>query len=634
MSGRIPEQIIEEIKQRSDIVDVVSSYVSLTKKSGQNLFGLCPFHQEKTPSFSVSSLKQMFYCFGCHKGGDVIRFIMDIEHMNYPEAIRFLGERCGVEVPEAGDDDARYREAKEHRERLYALNTEAARYFYRALQQPEAEAARDYMKRRGISRDVAIRFGLGYAPHRWQGLLDHLREKGFSPEEIRDSGLFKENRKGGLYDLFRGRLIFPIIDVMGRIVAFGGRVLDESLPKYLNSPETKIYTKGRHLYGLNLAKRTKEKRLLVVEGYMDCLSLHQAGIDHAVASLGTALTEQQAALLRKYREEIVLGYDMDRAGRQAVLKNSDVLEAKGAKPYVLVLPDTEDPDEYMQKHPADDFRYLLAQAPKGLEYKVIYAKERALQDGHLNKMQYQEEAAELLLGINNPVVRALYIPRVAEELSVPRESVEMLLEMKRSRQGGSRRKRTSYAAQRTPDKTSERTEEKRAGKPSAFTPLEAAFLAGVCRDADIFSENNLHFKAAWFKEKALRPLVKELKQKLEDKELNEQSMLDLINQEEDEEIRALLSSQFGALFMQDASSASAEQKARIMRRQILLLRSEYYARLSRYFSRKLDEEPPEEEAVSLRRRFKAVLRARKACEDSLNEMDNIYHFDEDSRDFG
>lgn len=633
MARRIPEQVIEEIKMKSDIVDIVSSYVSLTQKSRQNLFGLCPFHNEKTPSFSVSPQKQMYYCFGCHKGGDVIHFIMDIEHMSYPEAIRFLAERCGVEVPEVNDDDERYRAEKQQRERLYALNTEAARYFYQALQGKEAEPARAYMMKRGISRPMAISFGLGYAPERWQGLFDHLRKKGFTLAEIEDSGLFKKNARGGYFDLFRGRLIFPIIDVMGRIVAFGGRVLDDSVPKYLNSPETKVYTKGRHLYGLNLAKKTREKRLLVVEGYMDCLSLHQAGIDHAVASLGTALTEQQAALLRKYREEIVLGYDMDGAGRRAALKNVDVLTEKGARAFVLQLPGAKDPDDYIRSHTADQFRILLDEAPNGLDYKFIYAKAQATRDGQLNKMRYQDMAARLLLDIHNPVVRQLYIPRVAEELNVPKESVEMLLQIKRSEEAkkssGSGRRNLREKQKTSPEASAEESGE------LTFTPLEAAFLAGLCRDADVFADNKFSFKAAWFKEKALRPLVEKIIRKLDEKELNEQQLLGLINEEE-EGRRQALSSQFGALFMREDKGGSQERKANIMRRQILLLRSEYYGRLSRYLSRRLDESEglSEEEEQELRQRFKVVFQARQTCEESLREMDSVYSFNEDSSDFG
>lgn len=634
MARRIPENIIEEIKAKSDIVDIVSSYVSLTKKTGQNMFGLCPFHHEKTPSFSVSVLKQMYYCFGCHKGGDVIHFIMDIEHMSYPEAIRFLGDRCGVHVPEDHEGDERWQEEKEKRDRLYALNTEAARYFYQSLQGAEAAPARKYMQKRGISRSMAISFGLGYAPDRWQGLLDHLSAKGYSLAEAEASGLFKKNRKGGLYDLFRGRLIFPIIDVMGRIVAFGGRVLDDSLPKYLNSPETAVYTKGRHLYGLNIAKKTREKRLLLVEGYMDCLSLHQAGIDHAVASLGTALTEQQAALLRKYREEIVLGYDMDRAGRMAVIRNIDVLRDKGAKPFVLQLPEAKDPDEYIRSHSADEFRFLLSESVNGLDYKFIYAKQQATKDGKLNKIRYQETAADLLLDIKNPVLRALYLPRVAEDLEVPRETIEMLLEMKqKDKKADKGRRRLPKPQRENAVRKSSAGEKKSAERALCFTPLEAAFLARVSREADVFSDNQFSFKSSWFKEKELRPFVDKIIAKLEDKSLDEQVLMGLINEEEGP-VRDALSSQFGALFMQDDKGGRAEDKARIMRRQILLLRSEYYSRLSRYFSRLLDSGLDEAKEKEVRRKYKAVLQARAACEKTLRDTDAVYGLEEDSRDYG
>lgn len=621
MAKRIPEQIIEEIKAKSDIVDVVSSYVSLTQKSRQNLFGLCPFHHEKTPSFSVSPQKQIYYCFGCHKGGDVIHFVMDIEHLRYPEAVRFLGQRCGIEVPEDGPDDDRYRAEKEKRERLYALNTEAARYFYQCLQTKEASEARAYMQKRGISRQMAISFGLGYAPDRWQGLLDHLRSKRFTEEEIKASGLFKVNRKGGLFDLFRHRLMFPIIDVMGRIVAFGGRVLDDSNPKYLNSPETPIYTKGRHLYGLNLAKKSRENRLLVVEGYMDCLSLHQAGIDHAVASLGTALTEQQAQLLRKYREEIVLGYDMDNAGRQAALRNVDVLEEKGAKAFVLQLPGAKDPDDYIREHSADEFRALLDEAPNGLDYKFIYVKNRATQDGKLNKLRYQEGAAKLLLSIRNPVVRALYIPKVAAELNVPEESVQALLQMRRDEGAGKKVRRQKYTETKQDPADASENGGDEGGRKVSFTEREAVLISLLCRYPEVYKSYKLNVRPEWFEEQSLRPLVGEILRRLAAGELSEQLLLMLIN-EQGGPSGDLLASQFGQLFMRDEPGKSDEEIAKLMRRHILLLRSDYYNRLSQHFSRLLDKGPAEQEAADLRRKFKAVLQARQKCELSLRELDS------------
>lgn len=633
MAKRIPEQIIEEIKEKSDIVDIVSSYVTLSKRTGQNLFGLCPFHHEKTPSFSVAPLKQIYHCFGCGKGGDVVNFIMNIEHMNYPEALRFLADRCGVIIPDA-EDDERYKEAKEQRERLYALNTEAARYFYLSLNEKEAADAARYMEQRGISRSTAIKFGLGYAPDRWQGLADHLRRKGYTEEELKASGLFKVNRKGGLYDLFRGRLIFPIIDVMGKIIAFGGRVLDDSMPKYLNSPETPVYTKGRHLYGLNLAKRSRENRLVVVEGYMDCISLHQAGIDNAVASLGTALTEQQASLLRKYREDIILAYDMDRAGRLAALRNIDVMEQAGASPYVLQIPDGKDPDDYMKTHSSEDFKILADDAMKGLDYKFFYAKKEASSNGSLDKTVYQDKAVEILLSIKNPILREMYIARLAEELKVPKhavsEQVENRVKLDTKKNYGKRQRQTQMRLRNRAEERPRPSEsdqdvsetEKRTRAPE-FTAAEAALIVNLCRYPDVYLREKFSLKPSWFKEKSLRPLAGEIVTALENKNLDEKRLFDLINEQEDLQTDRL-SSQFGALFMKQNERVGDARSARIMLRQILYLRAEYYTRLSRYFSSKLDAGLPEDQEKEFRKRYKAALRAKQKCETSIRKIDEHY----------
>ncbi|NCC82614.1 MAG: DNA primase [Clostridia bacterium] len=638
MAKRIPDSVIEEIKAKSDIVDIVSSYVTLTRKSQQNLFGLCPFHQEKSPSFSVSPHKQIYYCFGCSKGGDVIHFIMDIEHLRYPEAIRFLGERCGVEVPEAEDGDERYQEDKRRRERLYELNTEAARYFYQSLLEAAGQEARAYMKRRGISRQTAVSFGLGFAPERWQGLLDHIRSKGYSEQEIGDSGLFKKNRKDAWYDLFRNRLIFPIIDVMGRIVAFGGRVMDDSVPKYLNSPENLIYTKGQHLYGLNLAKKTRKDRLLIVEGYMDCISLHQAGFDQSVASLGTALTQQQAALLRKYNEEIVLGYDMDNAGRQATLRNIDTLEEKGAKPFVLILPDAKDPDDYIRKHTPDDFNALLREAPTGLDYKFIHAKQSAQHNDRLDKVKYQELATDLLLDIRNPVVQELYIPKVAAELGVPVESVHMLLTQREQEKARNTRPKNPYRPNTST--SSQTTEQPAAVQDSAakapeirgplLSKVEAAFLIRLTRRPDVYLEHQLRCEAKWFK-KSVRPFVEAILAKAAGGELNERSLMSLVN-ETDDLIRDEISSQLGALLMREENAETQDQIATIMRRQLLLISIHYYSTMSKLISDRLDSGASEEQG-DLRKQFIRVRQAMQDTQKELQEMDRAYSFVHEEQDF-
>ncbi|HHX38137.1 MAG TPA: DNA primase, partial [Clostridiaceae bacterium] len=330
----IPADILEEIKIKNDIVEVVEQYVNLTKKTGANYFGLCPFHNEKTPSFSVSPSKQLFYCFGCHKGGNVINFIQEIEKVPYGQAARILAERSQVRLPESGDEEQRQRDHL--RQRIVMANTEAARHFYLNLRSAKGNEAVQYLKDRGISGRTIVSFGLGYATAGWQDLYDHLIDEGYTEDELRLTGLFRENKHGNLYDLFRERLMFPIIDTMGRIVAFGGRILDDSHPKYINSPETPVYHKGQILYGLNVAKRTQAKAFVLVEGYMDVLALHQAGFDQTVGVLGTALTQSQVRLLRRYRDRVIVGFDADEAGQQAVSRSFELLEQSNFHISVLV----------------------------------------------------------------------------------------------------------------------------------------------------------------------------------------------------------------------------------------------------------------------------------------------------------
>ena len=427
----IPEQLVEEIRSRNEIVSVVEQYVRLEKRSGANFFGLCPFHREDTPSFSVSPGKQIFYCFGCHKGGSVVNFIMEIEKCSYPEALRLLAERVGLEIPESDDEQVRKR--SELLQSLSAILVEAARFYYRVLNSPEGKQARDYLTRRGIGESARRKFGLGYAPPEWDGLYRHLQSKGFTdPELLMKSGLFKKGKNEGLYDLFRSRLMFPIFDALGKVIAFGGRVLDDSLPKYINSPETPIYIKGRHLYALNIAKASREKRLVIVEGYMDAVSMHQAGIDNAVAALGTALTPNQALLARKYTEEVIIGFDMDAAGQNAALRSLETLQARGLKVTVLIVPDSKDPDEFIRNHGPERFRALVDQSIPLMDFKLLVARKAHVSGDILNVLDYQNDACTILASEENAVVRELYAAKVASELKTSTESV--LTEVERRRQ--------------------------------------------------------------------------------------------------------------------------------------------------------------------------------------------------------
>lgn len=428
----IPDELVEEVKSRNDIVSVVGQYVRLDKRSSANLFGLCPFHNEDTPSFSVSPSKQIFYCFGCHKGGNVITFIREIEKCTWPQALKILADRVGIQLPEP--DDAAYRERLERNATLQKIYLEAARYYYHSLQSPAGAVARRYLKDRAIADSTARKFGLGFAPDEWDGLLMHLRRQGLDdPQLISQSGLFKRGKSDGYYDLFRNRLMFPIFDAMGKIIAFGGRVLDDSQPKYLNSPETPLYTKGRHLYGLNLAKSSSDKRLVLVEGYMDALAMHQAGIDNAVAALGTAMTEAQANLIRKYTDQVIVGFDADAAGQNAALRSLDILTSRGLKVTVLRVPDGKDPDEFIRKHGPERFKVLVDQALPLLDFKLDVARRSCAVHGELDVLAFQDQACSILAREDNAIVRELYAGKVGEWLHASADSV--VREIERRREG-------------------------------------------------------------------------------------------------------------------------------------------------------------------------------------------------------
>jgi DNA primase len=426
----IPDELVDEVKARNDIVSVVEQYVRLDKRSGSNFFGLCPFHNEDTPSFSVSPNKQIFYCFGCHKGGNVITFIREVEKCTWPQALKILADRVSIKLPEP-DDDA-YRERTEFNTQLSNLYLEAARYYYRNLIGPQGLSARQYLKNRSIADNMVKKFGLGFAIEDWDGLLRHLAGlKITDPQLLEKSGLFKRGKQGGFYDLFRNRLMFPIFDAMGKIVAFGGRVLDQSLPKYINSPETPIYTKGRHLYGLNIAKSSNEHRLILVEGYMDTIAMHQAGVDYAVAALGTAMTEAQANLIRKYADQVIVGFDADAAGQTAAIRSLDILTARGLKVSVLQVPDGKDPDEFIRKHGPERFRALIDQALPLLDFKLEVARRTNLVHGNLDILAYQDMACTILAKEENAIVRELYAGKVSGLLHASPESVVREIERRR-----------------------------------------------------------------------------------------------------------------------------------------------------------------------------------------------------------
>lgn len=401
---------LDELNQRNPIEDVVGQYVALTRK-GSNLFGLCPFHGEKTASFSVAPEKGIYYCFGCHKGGGAVNFIMEIENLSYPDAVRFLADRSGLEIPQDDRDQSQYKE----KERLWALCREAARFFHSQLKTPEAAEARAYIAKRGLSNATVTRFGLGFAPNTWSSLMDAMTSQGFTKEELLKAGLLSENKsKGSLYDRFRNRLMFPIIDIRGNIIGFGGRVLDDSTPKYLNSPETVIFNKRRNLFAMNIVKKSKQGRIILTEGYMDAITLHQYGFDCAVASLGTSLTQEHADLISKYTSEVVLTYDGDAAGQNATARAIPMLEKTGLRVKVLRMQGAKDPDEFLHKYGADRFKLLLEGSENQAEYRLNSLQMKFDLSEDEQKVEFAKQAAALIAEYGTSVEREIYGARAAE----------------------------------------------------------------------------------------------------------------------------------------------------------------------------------------------------------------------------
>ncbi len=488
-----PQRFLDEVASRSDIVDVVSSYVTLTKKGG-NYFGLCPFHNEKTGSFSVSADKQIYHCFGCKHGGGVINFIMEIENLSFPDAVRLLAKRANLEVPEDRGDP----EETRRRQRVLALNRDAARWFYQNLSRPEGEAVTAYLARRQISRKTAMNFGLGASLDSWDALSTAMQEKGYTKADLLAAGLVVRSQKGRLYDKFRSRLMFPVIDVRGDVVAFGGRVLDKSEPKYMNTTETIVYSKRRNLYGINLAKKTRRPNFILCEGNIDVITLHQAGFDNAVASMGTALTVEQTRLLSRYTKELVLCYDNDTAGQLATQKNIELLRDSEFTVRVLQLPRRladgeyvkQDVDDFIKFNGPEAFEAVLGGSEEQMDYRMgAVAAKYDLSDGQ-QKIAYASEISQLIASVPNAVEREVYAGRAAEAAGISREA--MLLEVRRAwgkRRGQDRqalvRENLSVSALRQPKERSIRYTDMRSAMAEEGV-VRLLFLDGAlaeqCRD--------------------------------------------------------------------------------------------------------------------------------------------------------
>ena len=420
-----PEELIEEVRTRNDIVEVISGYVRLQKK-GSNYFGLCPFHNEKSPSFSVSPGKQMYYCFGCGAGGNVITFLMEYENQTFPEAVRTLAQRAGIALPEA-DDSKEARQADSRRAKLLEINKEAAKYFYYQLRTERGSVGMEYLRKRELSDETMNHFGLGYANKYSNDLIQYLKSKGYSEDLIRDAGLCNVDEKHGMYDKFWNRVMFPIQDINHRVIGFGGRVMGDGKPKYLNSPETEIFDKSRNLYGLNFARTSRKGNVILCEGYMDVIAMHQAGFTQAVASLGTAFTSGQASLLRRYANEILLSYDSDGAGVNAALRAIGILKEAGMTGRVINLEPYKDPDEFIKALGGEEFQKRLDHAENSFFFELRQLQKNYDLSDPEQKTALHREIARKLCTFSEEVERENYIEAVAQKYHISFENLRRLV---------------------------------------------------------------------------------------------------------------------------------------------------------------------------------------------------------------
>lgn len=420
-----PEELVEEVRERNDIVDVISGYVKLQRK-GSSYFGLCPFHNEKSPSFSVSPGKQMYYCFGCGAGGNVFTFLMEYENYTFPEAMKILAERAGVALPER-EYSQEERKQQDLRTQILELNKMAAKYFYYQLRSENGKQAMDYLKGRQLTDETIKSFGLGFANKYSNDLYRYMKQKGVSDELLKESGLMNVDEKQGMYDKFWNRVIFPIMDANSRVIGFGGRVMGDGKPKYLNSPETKVFDKSRNLYGLNVARTSRKKNLLVCEGYMDVISLHQAGFKNAVASLGTALTTQHAGLLKRYTDEVILTYDSDEAGTRAALRAIPIVKAAGLSARVLHMDPYKDPDEFIKALGADAFQKRIDEAENSFLFEIsVMEREYDMKDPE-DKTAFYHAVAERLMEFEVELERENYIEAVAARYHIGFDNLRKLV---------------------------------------------------------------------------------------------------------------------------------------------------------------------------------------------------------------
>lgn len=477
----IPESFVQQLKDRADIESVVGSYVQL-KRKGRTLWGLCPFHSEKTPSFTVSPDNGLFHCFGCGAGGDVITFIRKIENLDYPEAVQLLCQRTGLALPEEELEQAG---ASRLRQRIYEINRAAARFFHSCLLSEEGRPGLAYLRQRGLTDGTIRHFGLGYAPNQWDALLKHLRSMGYQEQELVAAKVAAVGKRGNPFDLFRGRVMFPIIDLRGNVVAFGARAMGEEQPKYLNTGDTPVFKKSRNLFALNFAKNQKSSYLILCEGYMDVIALHQAGFQMAVATLGTALTPEQARILAQYTKEVLLSYDVDAAGQNATKRASAILDQAGLQIRVLKVEGAKDPDEFIKKFGPARFKALLEKSQNAVDYQLSSLKNGLDLDTQEGVLAYLRGAAKVVATLQSPLERDLYAGRLSEEYGMAKTALIATMEADRKKAGKEKKREEERQLVAPPKQASRPANPQRIANPQA-AQCEDALLIALYRNPDYY----------------------------------------------------------------------------------------------------------------------------------------------------
>ena len=534
---RYSDETIEEVRQANDIVDVISQYVHL-KRSGRNFFGLCPFHNEKSPSFSVSPDKQIFHCFGCGVGGNVFTFLTKIEGINFVEAVQTLAERANIQLPTFENNVDK--EKEELKAKVYKVNEFTAEYYHENLYKPTAKIAQEYVKQRKLTNDTLKSFRIGFSG-KFNELYQALKKEGFEDPEILESGLVNKNENGTYIDRYRNRLMFPICDGRGRVIAFGGRVLDDSKPKYINSPENIVFSKGRNLFGLNVAKKSEEikKKLLIVEGYMDVISLHQRGIKNVVAPLGTALTQQQGWLLRRTSEQIILSFDSDEAGLNAKIRAIDILQNMGCDIRVLMLEGAKDPDEFIVKYGNARFKNAIDKALSIVEFKVRLLKRNLDLNNTSDKIKFLNEIAKLISKIDNNIEKEVYIEKIAKEYEISKEAI--YAEVNKL----SYDKNQSEKILEKPKPVVRHIKENKEQVPEIIKRRENTVLAILLNgDLNIFQIIKQNIKLEDFKDGINREIVKKLYEEFEKGNSNINGIIDTLGEEEQNHITEILADDY------------------------------------------------------------------------------------------